>query len=115
MSNNMISKESLDHKMKLAFEKMIKKYQGAMNQGDLQSVATYMSMLNEELSTKTIYEEKGYANRKEYLKSLSEEYGVPYDMVCVAASTLGPNEDFDGLINTLEDYSEGMEDMEFEE
>ena len=36
-------------------------------------------------------------------------------MVCVAASTLGPNEDFDGLINTLEDYSEGMEDMEFEE
>lgn len=53
------------------------------------------------------YAEYGCKNRREYLKLMSEEFGVPFDAVCALASVLGESEDFDGLISTLEDY-EGM-------
>lgn len=52
------------------------------------------------------YAEYGAKNRREYLKMLSEEYGVPFDAVCALASVLGKSEDFDGLVSTLEDYEE---------
>lgn len=51
-----------------------------------------------------IYVSKGYKNRKAYLKSLAEEYGVDFRTVNIIANTLGKNEDFDGLISSLEDY-----------
>ena len=57
-----------------------------------------------------IYVSKGYKNRKAYLKSLAEEYGIGYGTVCMIANTLGKNEDFDGLISSLEDYADMMED-----
>jgi hypothetical protein len=50
----------------------------------------------------TIYQENGFANRKEYLNELCEEY--PRDAVYALASLLGPDEDFDGLVTSLEDY-----------
>jgi len=56
----------------------------------------------------SIYQEEGYKNRKDYLKSMSEEYGVPFDITCMIASMLGPNEDFDGLLCELEDYADGV-------
>lgn len=52
-----------------------------------------------------IYEEFGYANRKEYLKSLAADFDVPYATVAALASMLGKSEDFDGLVSALEDYS----------
>lgn len=55
----------------------------------------------------SIYEENGYANRREYLESLAEEFDVPMETVFTLASLLGKSEDFDGLINALED-TEGM-------
>lgn len=55
----------------------------------------------------SIYTEQGYENRTDYLKSLSEDYGVDYQLVVVAASMLGPNEDFDGLVTTIQDESDG--------
>lgn len=58
-----------------------------------------------------IYKENGYANRKEYLDELAEEYGVDNETVYTLASTLGKNEDFDGLISTLEDMEDGLFDM----
>lgn len=51
------------------------------------------------------YTEEGYSNRKEYLESLAEEYGISIENVLMAADMLGPDEDFDGLITTLEDMS----------
>ena len=56
-----------------------------------------------------IYKAHGYENRKAYLKSLAEEYGVPYSVVSSLASMLGASEDFDGLICELEDYAEYCE------
>lgn len=56
-----------------------------------------------------IYKENGYENRKEYLESLSDDYGIDYGTVAMLASMLGASEDFDGLISALEDY----EDFDF--
>ena len=49
-----------------------------------------------------IYQSMGFTNRKEYLDSLSVEYGS--EMVYSFAECLGATEDFDGLIVELDDY-----------
>ena len=54
----------------------------------------------------SIYTDQGYESRKDYLNSLAEDFGLPRDTVYMAATMLGPNEDFDGLVTTLEDESE---------
>jgi hypothetical protein len=51
----------------------------------------------------SIYTDKGYSDRKEYLKSLSEEYEVDLQTVITLADLLGPNEDFDGLVSEIQD------------
>jgi hypothetical protein len=50
-----------------------------------------------------IYTENGYKNRKDYLNQLAYEMGVDTETVFFMASTLGADEDFDGLITSLED------------
>lgn len=66
-------------------------------------------MINNE--NKTIYQEKGYENRKHYLKCLSEDYGVDLYIVYTLADILGKQEDFDGLVAELNDleYMQGIE------
>jgi len=54
----------------------------------------------------TVYEQEGFKNRKDYLYNLSEDFGIPPDIVYMMADLLGQSEDFDGLITSLEDYSE---------
>jgi hypothetical protein len=49
------------------------------------------------------YKAHGFDTRKEYLEDLANEYDIPEYMVFAVADLLGPNEDFDGLINELED------------
>lgn len=62
-----------------------------------------------------IYIRHGYKNRRDYLKSLAEDYGFDYETVALLADTMGETEDFDGLVSMLEDYwSMDMYDM-FEE
>lgn len=56
----------------------------------------------------TVYQDNGYKNRKDYLECLAEDYGVEKDVVFALASMLGSTEDFDGLINALEDIEEGL-------
>jgi hypothetical protein len=48
----------------------------------------------------SIYTDNGYANRKEYLNELREEYG---GLVDVLIGVLPASEDFDGLVTSLED------------
>jgi len=52
---------------------------------------------------KNIYVEKGYKDRRDYLKSLADEFEISYNIVASCADLLGPSEDFDGLITCLED------------
>ncbi|HBT76689.1 MAG TPA: RNA polymerase [Planctomycetaceae bacterium] len=50
-----------------------------------------------------VYKRNGYESRKDYLKNLADEYGLPYRTVVDVAETLGPEEDFDALVTTLSD------------
>lgn len=54
-----------------------------------------------------VYQENGYKDRKDYLKSLAEDFGMKYEDVVMIATTLEGSEDFDGLITSLEDYCGG--------
>lgn len=56
-----------------------------------------------------IYQQQGYQDRMDYLRSLAEDNGVEFDIVLGLANLLGPNEDFDGLVTEVEDYAETME------
>ena len=51
----------------------------------------------------SIYTEKEYRDRQNYLNSVSDEYGVDINTVNTLADVLGPSEDFDGLISMLQD------------
>jgi hypothetical protein len=52
----------------------------------------------------TIYQENGFNTRREYLIDLGDSYGIDSTIVFALADMLGSNEDFDGLVNALEDY-----------
>ena len=54
----------------------------------------------------SIYTDRGYKSRKDYLECLAEDFGVPKEVVFATAQMLGPSEDFDGLVTSLEDYAE---------
>ena len=49
-----------------------------------------------------VYQRNGYKDRKDYLQCMSEEYGVPIEVVYTLADLM-PGEEFDGLISSLED------------
>jgi hypothetical protein len=44
--------------------------------------------------------------RNDYLRALAEENDWPLSAVLLAADILGPSEDFDGLVTTLEDWEQ---------
>jgi len=52
-----------------------------------------------------VYTENGYADRAEYLSDLSVDYGIELRTVLHLADLLGPDEDFDGLVTTIQDYA----------
>lgn len=58
-----------------------------------------------------IYEENGFKGRIDYLNGLAEEFGIDKEVVYANASILGRNEDFDGLVNSLEDYVQEQDDL----
>jgi len=53
-----------------------------------------------------IYQENGYESRQDYLECMADDYGVPFDTVVALSLVLGSEEDFDGLVNALEDYND---------
>ena len=50
-----------------------------------------------------LYLEYGAESRAEYLAMLSEDFDVDLDTVHALADVLGPMEDFDGRVTSLED------------
>ena len=51
------------------------------------------------------YLEYGAETRAEYLEMLADDYGIDIDTVHAMADVLGPMEDFDGLVTSLEDIA----------
>ena len=51
-----------------------------------------------------VYKANGYEGREDYLSCLAEDYGLSLEKVVrPLAELLGPDEDFDGLVSSLED------------
>jgi hypothetical protein len=59
--------------------------------------------INEEVS-KNIYSKHGYKDRQDYLSNLADNFGIDLSEVIAISDVLGSNEDFDGLVTSLEDY-----------
>lgn len=55
---------------------------------------------------KNLYKEYGKGTRRDYLQYLSDTYEVDLQTVEALADANGPNEDFDGLVNALEDLTD---------
>lgn len=49
-----------------------------------------------------VYEDNGYEDREDYLRAIAEDSGVDIGIVFAMAELLGPNEDFDGLVTSME-------------
>jgi hypothetical protein len=52
-----------------------------------------------------VYKEQGYESREDYLRQLAAENGADVDVVFALADVLGPDEDFDGLVTSVEDWN----------
>ena len=55
----------------------------------------------------SVYIDNGYEDRRDYLKQQADWYGIELNTVFELAAILGPNEDFDGLVTSLEDMHQG--------
>ena len=51
-----------------------------------------------------IYIDNGYKNQSDYYLSLSERFNIDLTAVYALSDVLGPSEDFDGLVSSLDDY-----------
>jgi hypothetical protein len=51
-----------------------------------------------------VYEMNGYADRQDYLDDLADNMGLDRSIVSALADMLGENEDFDGLVTSLQDF-----------
>ncbi len=60
---------------------------------------------NKKVLDNGVYARHGYANRDEYLDDLADETGIDRYTVDAISDMLGEDEDFDGLVSSLEDYS----------
>ena len=53
------------------------------------------------------YQDDGAIDRFGYLECLAADHGVKFDVVLTLVDVLGPDEDFDGLVTSLEDFAAG--------
>jgi len=67
-----------------------------------QQILNSSSMKKQKLNA---YQMNGYNSREDYLRSISEENGIEYSVVLQLAQMLGAEEDFDGLVVTIEENS----------
>ena len=70
----------------------------------MDTISTYRAVEAQEIAAnQECYLEYGAESRAEYLAILADEYGVSLSRVRAMADILGPREDFDGLVTSLED------------
>ncbi len=50
------------------------------------------------------YQADGATDRFGYLENLAADHGVTFETILTLSDVLGPDEDFDGLVTTLEDF-----------
>lgn len=58
------------------------------------------------MTTASNYKRHGYKDREDYLSCVAEDFGLDLeDVVRPLAELFGPAEDFDGLVNALQDQA----------
>jgi hypothetical protein len=67
----------------------------------------YYIFLNnkQQVTNMSQYTDNGFKNRQDYLQDLADENGIDMDTVLLLADLLGEEEDFDGLVTNLQDFS----------
>lgn len=59
----------------------------------------------------TIYTDKGYKDRNDYLRGVATDFGVSMNTVlAISDAHGGSNEDFDGLVRSLEDWRDEFDE-----
>ena len=58
------------------------------------------------ISLNEAYASNGYKDRADYLDTLADDRGIDRTAVGMIADMLGESEDFDGLINALDDLED---------
>ena len=51
-----------------------------------------------------IYIRNGYKNRSDYFNNLADRFNIDINSVWALSDMLGSEEDFDGLVSSLDDY-----------
>lgn len=91
-----------------------KKYFYHKNEKNEDDEYDYTDKLEVDDSHMSLYQEHGFENRRDYLNNLAAEHGVDPEVVYALAGALGKNEDFDGLVISIEDAArEGYGDSEY--
>jgi len=49
----------------------------------------------------SIYTDKGFKSREDYLNAIADDYDVDINLVLIAATMLGDKQDFDRLVSTV--------------
>jgi hypothetical protein len=71
------------------------------------SLATIERLNRERLIPLDRYQADGAIDRFGYLENLAADHGVDFETILTLTDVLGPDEDFDGLVTTLEDLALG--------
>lgn len=69
------------------------------------SLATIERLNRERTIPLERYQEDGAIDRFGYLETLALDHGVSFETMLTLVDVLGPEEDFDGLVTSLEDFS----------
>jgi hypothetical protein len=79
---------------------------GKVKGTNMNTITAYRAIEAQEIAANLeSYLEYGAETRAEYLEMLADDYGVDLDIVHAMADVLGPMEDFDGLVTSLEDIA----------
>lgn len=73
--------------------------------------ARFKSLQQPKESEADIYKVKGYESRDDYFQSLADDYGVDLSDVQMLSQILGKSEDFDGLVNAVQDYADDLHEF----
>lgn len=57
------------------------------------------------MQTRKFYQERGYKNRTDYLRSLAGKYGIAEERVFVLGDIYEPEQDFDELVEHVQDMA----------
>jgi len=56
------------------------------------------------MKNKNIYKDNGYSDRNDYFVDLSLRFNIDLSSVYALSEVMGKDEDFDGLVSSLDDY-----------